>query len=123
MSKILVIDDDPVVLHTLTRMLQAQGHEVLTADDAEDALHKLTTARPDAVLMDLRMPGMDGVAFLRRLRASEGTRHTPVAVVTGDYFIADETALELQKLGSHVYFKPVWLEDLLHIIQRLLPDA
>jgi CheY-like chemotaxis protein len=123
MSKILVVDDDPGVVHTLARMLQAQGHEVLTAADGEAALLNVARVRPDAVLVDLRMPRMDGAAFLRQLRASEGSRRTPVAIITGDFSIADETALELQKLGSKLYFKPVWLEDLLHIVQHLLPDA
>jgi two-component system response regulator MprA len=104
-------------------MLQAQGHEVLIADDGEAALVKVTAARPDAVLVDLRMPRMDGVTFLRRLRASEGPRQTPVAIMTGDFSLSDETALELQTLGSKLYFKPGWLEDLLHIVEHMLPDA
>jgi two-component system response regulator MprA len=123
LSKILVVDDDPGVVHTIARMLHAQGHEVLMADGGEAALLKVTVARPDAVVVDLRMPHMDGVTFLRRLRASEGPRRTPVAVITGDFSISDETALELQTLGSRLYFKPVWLEDLLHIVEHLLPDA
>jgi two-component system response regulator MprA len=123
LPKILVVDDDPGVVTTIARMLQAQGHEVLFADDGEAALLKVTAARPDAVLVDLRMPRMDGVTFLRRLRASEGSRVTPVAIMTGDFSLSDETALELQTLGSKLYFKPVWLEDLLHIVEHLLPDA
>ena len=83
----------------------------------------MTARQPDAVLADLRMPRMDGLTFLRRLRAIEGPRRTPVAIMTGDFSISDETALELQTLGSKLYFKPVWLEDLLHIVADLLPDA
>jgi CheY-like chemotaxis protein len=104
-------------------MLQAQGHEVLMADDGEAALLKVAADRPDAVLVDLRMPRMDGVTFLRRLRAREGPRPMPVAIMTGDFSLSDESALELQSLGSKLYFKPVWLEDLLHIVEQLLADA
>jgi CheY-like chemotaxis protein len=104
-------------------MLQAQGHEVLTADGTEAALLNIARARPDAVLLDLRMPRIDGVTFLRRLRASEGERRTPVAVMTGDYLISEETARELKELGAELHFKPVWLEELTRIIKRLVPET
>lgn len=123
MSKILVVDDDLEVVRILERMLQALGHEVLTAADTEDALLKVAAARPDAVLVDLRMPRVDGMTFLRRLRASEGPRHTPVAVMTGDYSIDEETARALQEMGSNFHFKPVWLDDLSRIIQHLIPET
>jgi CheY-like chemotaxis protein len=68
----------------------------------------------------LRMPLIDGLGFLRRLRAGDGHRHTPVAIVTGDYFLDDTVATQLRELGATVRFKPLWLEDLVSLTRRLL---
>jgi two-component system response regulator MprA len=123
MLKVLIVDDDPAVVATFARMLRLEGYDVLTALDAETALHELDAFHPDAVLLDLRMPLMDGIAFLRRLRARNGQRHTPVAVLTADYFLDDATVHELKRLDSEVYFKPVWLDDLIAITRQLIHKA
>ena len=69
MAKVLIIDDDAGVVQGFARLLRREGYEVLTALDAEVALHDMETTHPDAVLLDLRMRRMDGLTFLRRLRA------------------------------------------------------
>ena len=56
------------------------------------------------------MPIVDGLVFPRRLRAQEHLRHTPVAIVTGDYFLDDMISRELGELGANVYFKPLWFD-------------
>src|SRR5882762_3216665 len=86
-ARVLIVDDDLGVVHAFGRMLRLEGYEVMTALDAEAALRKVETSHPDAVLLDLRMPLTDGLAFLRRLRARPEQRHTPVAIVTADYFV------------------------------------
>ena len=93
---------------------------MLKSLDSEDGLRKAETAYPDAILLDLRMPGVDGLAFLRRLRAFEDHRYTPVAVVTGDYFVDYTVTHELRGFGAVLCFKPLWFEDLIRITQRLL---
>jgi two-component system response regulator MprA len=100
--------------------LELEGYQVLTALDADAALREAETSHPDAVLLDLLMPLMDGLAFLQRLRAHDQLRNTAVAIVTGDYFVDEDTLTELAELGAEVYHKPVWLEDLVTIIGRLL---
>ena len=116
---ILIVEDDPGVIQTFARMLQILDYQVVTALDAESGLLQMARAHPDAVLLDLRMPFVDGLAFLRRLRLDSNDR-TPVAIVTGDYFIDDSLTRELQELDASVYFKPVWIEDLAHITEELL---
>jgi DNA-binding response OmpR family regulator len=69
------------------------------------------------------MPLVDGLAFLRRLRAREDQRQTPVAIVTGDYFIDDVVSNELRGLGADLYFKPLWLEDVVRITHTLVDRA
>jgi DNA-binding response OmpR family regulator len=66
------------------------------------------------------MPLANGVEFLRRLRADEGHRDTPVAVVTGDYSLDDTVAGELHQLGARVVFKPLLLAELVELTRRLL---
>ena len=116
----LIIDDDESALETFGRMLRLEGYEVQTAASAEAAFRKIETFRPDVILLDLRMPSADGIVFLRRLRAVDDNRHTPVAVITGDYVAGDTIARELQELEADLYFKPVWLMDLVGIAQGLL---
>jgi two-component system response regulator MprA len=101
-------------------MLRLEGYDVLTALDVETAFSTMAATPPDAILLDLHMPCTDGVAFLRRLRAREQGRHTPVAIITGDYSIAETLAREISALDAVVLFKPLWLDDLVAIVERLL---
>jgi DNA-binding response OmpR family regulator len=66
------------------------------------------------------MPLVDGLGFLRRLREYERHRSTPVAIVTGDYFLDDDVSAELRALGAELRFKPLWLDDLLGLARNLL---
>jgi DNA-binding response OmpR family regulator len=68
----------------------------------------------------LRMPLIDGLGFLRRLRGRDAQRATPVAIVTGDYFLDDSISSELRELGAQLRFKPLWLEDLVALARELL---
>ena len=88
-SKILIVDDDEGVTQTFARMLRLEGYQVRTAVSAENGLREAEESHPDAIILDLRMPLVDGLGFLRRLRAHDDQRDTPVAIVTGDYFLDD----------------------------------
>jgi DNA-binding response OmpR family regulator len=101
-------------------MLRIEGYEVRTAITAENGLRAADESHPDAIILDLRMPLVDGLGFLRRLRAKAEQRTTPVAIVTGDYFLEDEISSELRQLGAELRFKPMWLEDLVGLARNLL---
>lgn len=117
---ILIVDDDPGMLESFARLLRLSGYNVVTALDAETGWSEIARVHPDAILLDLRLPFMDGLAFLRRLRAQEKDRQLPVAIITGDYFFDETISHELHDLDARVYFKPLWLEELVLIAQRLL---
>ena len=119
-AKILIVDDDEGVTQTFARMLRLEGYAVRTAMSAENGLREAAEGHPDAIILDLRMPLVDGLGFLRRLRQHEGDRATPVAIVTGDYFLEDEVSDELRSLGAELRFKPLWLEDLVGLARNLL---
>ena len=119
-STILIVDDDEGVTQTFARMLTLEGFQVRTAFNAETGLRVATESHPNAIILDLRMPLIDGLGFLRRLRAQDSQRQTPVAIVTGDYFLDDSVADELRALGAELRFKPLWLEDLVGLARNLL---
>ena len=119
-ATILIVDDDEGVTQTFARMLRLEGFKVRTAVSAETGLREAQNSHPDAIILDLRMPLLDGLGFLRRLREHEPVRETPVAIVTGDYFLDDSVSTELRQLGAELRFKPLWLEDLVGLARNLL---
>lgn len=119
-GSILIVDDDEGVTQTFARMLSLEGYEVKTAFNARMGLELARQSLPDAIILDLRMPLVDGLGFLRQFRAIDGRRTIPVAIVTGDYFLEDAVAWELRELGAELRFKPLWLEDLVRLAQNLL---
>jgi len=119
-ATILIVDDDEGVTQTFARMLRLEGYHVHTAVNAETGLRQADRSHPDAIILDLRMPLVDGLGFLRRLRSRDDHRGTPVAIVTGDYFLDDSVANELRELGAELRFKPMWLEDLVGLARTLL---
>lgn len=80
--KILVVDDEPKVIELVRKMLEGYGYGVVSATDGPEALQQARTHRLDLILLDLAMPGMDGLEVLTRLRASKTTSQIPVVVVT-----------------------------------------
>jgi DNA-binding response OmpR family regulator len=117
---ILIIDDDQGVTDSFSRLLKLEGYDVRTAQSAEVGLREAERESPDAIILDLRMPWMDGLGFLRELRAHDRHRHVQVAIVTGDYFLDDELATELHSLGAELKYKPLWLDDLVELARTLV---
>jgi len=110
---ILVADDDDSILRVVTMMLGTKGIRVITADDGEQALERATKQLPDAILLDIRMPKLDGFEVFEKLRANPLTAHIPVAFFTADKDFTDFR--KAQEMGSLIYiskpFKPNTLID------------
>ena len=119
-GKVLIIDDDEAVTQTFAGILRLEGHEVRTAIDAESGLRQADALHPDAIIVDLRMPLINGLGFLYRLRSRERCKHTPVAIVTADYTLDESIPRELAELGAQLHFKPLWLEDVVDLAHSLL---
>jgi DNA-binding response OmpR family regulator len=117
---ILLVDDDPAVADTFSRMLKLEGFKVVSALSAEQGLELADNVRPDAILLDMRMPITNGLQFLRLVRAKPHLVEVPVAIVTGDYFLSDPIQHELKSLGASIRFKPLWLEDLIALARTLV---
>ena len=101
-------------------MLELENHQVSRALSAEAGLALAAAERPDAIIVDMRMPIMGGLEFLRHLRADPALQALPVGIVTGDYFLADEVLAELETLGARIRHKPVFIQDLAALAQELL---
>jgi DNA-binding response OmpR family regulator len=119
-SRILIVDDDVSVTDTFSRMLRLEGYEVWAALSADEGLTLAQAHRPHAVILDLRMPLTSGVQFLRAIRAIPGLTTTPVAIVTGDYYLDEEQAAEIKALSAELRYKPLWLEELVTLARELL---
>jgi len=79
---VLVADDDKDVLELVAAVLEEEGYEIETARDGLEALDRLSTRRPDLALLDVRMPGVDGVELSRRIRRNPRTRDVPVILLS-----------------------------------------
>ena len=120
---ILIVDDDPTITDTFSRLLQLEGFTVYAALSPKGGLEIAADKHPDAIILDLRMPLLSGLQFLQHLRKTPALQRTPVAIVTGDYFVDNGTTSEIEALGASVLFKPLWLEDLLSLARSLTEPA
>ena len=118
--RVLIVDDDVSVTDTFSRMLRLEGYEVWAALSADEGLMLAQTHRPHAVILDLRMPLTSGLQFLRAIRAIPSLTNTPVAIVTGDYYLDDAQSNEIKELGAELRYKPLWLEELVTLARELL---
>ncbi len=89
MAKVLVVDDLPATVRLLAADLEQQGHEVSVACDGCEALAMAAADRPDVILLDIMLPGMDGIEVCRRLKADDDLRMVPVIFVTAKHLEAD----------------------------------
>lgn len=80
--RILLVDDDTSLLVTLGDFLRFEGYEVVTANSGEQALERMASFDPDLIVLDMSMPGMGGIGFLRQITASDGSISHPVLVLT-----------------------------------------
>ena len=112
---ILVIDDQPIVAGALAESLQAAGNQVIIAGGGEEGLAILEKVRPDAVFLDLVMPGMDGLEVLRRIR--ERDTSLPVVILSG--WVSPETIERARQLGvADVLSKPEALKNVVDALSR-----
>ncbi len=116
-GRVLVVDDEPMVRETLGQVLTDEGYVVDLAVDGETALERVHVARPDAILLDLMMPGMNGRQFLQALREIPAFEHVPVLIMTAVHGLN----VNLATLGaSEVVEKPFNVDELLNKVALLV---
>jgi two-component system response regulator MprA len=115
--RVLVVDDEPAVRESLERVLRHDGFEVDLAVDGREAIRRLALARPDAVLLDVLMPHIDGLEVCRRMRDTGD--HTPVLMLTARDAVDDRVA-GLEAGADDYLVKPFALDELLARLRALL---
>lgn len=119
MARILIVDDSPTEMHKLTGMLEKHGHQVLKAETGADGVALARQEKPDAVLMDIVMPGLNGFQATRQLTKDEHTRHIPVIIITTKDQDTDRVWGTRQ--GARDYLtKPVDEESLIKVVNSVL---
>jgi DNA-binding response OmpR family regulator len=114
--RIIVADDDADLLELLRINLEAEGHTVNAASDGSQALELALTSRPDALVLDVMMPGLDGLEVTRLLRARPETAALPIVLLTARG--TNPEILEGWQSGANYYItKPFELEHLLYFIE------
>ncbi|RNG28258.1 response regulator transcription factor [Streptomyces botrytidirepellens] len=116
-SRILVVDDEPSVREAIGRALRCEGYEVDTAGDGVAALRRIEEEPPDLVLLEVMLPGLDGLAVARRLRASGRT--VPIMMVTGRDSVGDRI-VGLDNGADDYLVKPYACDELLARVRALL---
>jgi CheY-like chemotaxis protein len=114
---VLVVDDETSIRETIGDMLKMEGYRVELANDGLQALELMRTSQPDAILLDLSMPNMDGPTFLQQCRANPLCGGRPIAVMSASSKLS-EIADALQVQGTLA--KPFDMDVLLDTVERLL---
>jgi len=122
-GRLLIVDDDEGVRRAFAGILEMRGHEVRTAATADEGLRDLGGFRPDAILLDLRMPMVNGFGFLYRLRSHPRCSDLPVAIITGDCTLTEDSLMELRALGAELRHKPIGAHDLIALADLLLSQT
>src|SRR2546421_10021362 len=121
-ESILIIDDSPLNLKLSRVLLQSEGYIVRTATDGNEALLMLTTFKPSLVLMDIQLPGLDGLELTRRIKANVDTQHIVVVALTASVMKGDEE--KVRNAGCDGYIsKPFESKRLLLQIREYLDGA
>src|SRR4051812_40697959 len=121
---VLVIDDEPCICDLFARALSTSGFFTVTANTAEAALRLIERGlNPDAILLDLVMPGMGGLGFLLQIRSHPRRSHIPVAIVTGNCVMPTVVQHTASALNAEIHYKPLEIDAVLKLAERLVDSG
>ena len=121
MSTILIIDDSPTELHLFQNMLEKNGFDTLVADSGEEGLRQAKSSKPDCILMDVVMPGMNGFQATRKLNKDPVTSNIPVIIITTKDQETDK--IWGMRQGAVEYLvKPIGEKQLVHMINAVMAN-
>ena len=117
-TSVLIVEDENLLLNSLRKALSKEGYQVITATSGEEALDSFKANSTDVVLLDVRLPGMDGIQVLQRIKSLDVG--VPVVIMTA--FSGIKGAVEAIKLGAYDYIaKPFDIEELKFVLARASP--
>jgi two-component system, chemotaxis family, chemotaxis protein CheY len=122
MKHILLVDDDQLMHRLFQHHLQKAGYQMLSAMNGHDAIEVASRQHPDVIVMDIMMPGIDGLAVLRELKKADATKSIPVIIITANSHVM--AGKESETAGAAIFLtKPFSPTQLLHEIRRLVPPT
>ncbi len=121
MPTILIVDDSPTELHLFQDMLQKSGFDTLVADSGEDGIRQAETARPDCILMDIVMPGMNGFQATRKLTHDPKTSDIPIIMITNKDQETDKIWGMRQGAVEYIV-KPIGQKELVEKIKTVMAE-
>jgi two-component system cell cycle response regulator DivK len=119
MSLVLIVEDNDKNMKLVRDVLQAKGYQTLEAGTGEDGIRLAQERHPDLVLMDIRLPGINGIQTLAALRADPGTRNIPVIAVTASVMQQDRKQITDAGFDGYVG-KPIALQELLSAVAKAI---
>jgi two-component system cell cycle response regulator DivK len=119
MSLVLIVEDNERNLELVRDILQAKGHETLEAQNAEDGLTLAHTHNPELILMDIQLPGMNGIEALQALRADPGTSRIPIVAITASVTPSDRQAIMGAGFDGFIE-KPITVRSFLDVVEATL---
>jgi two-component system cell cycle response regulator DivK len=122
MSTVLIVEDNEKNMKLARDVLQAKGYRTLEAVTGEEGVQLAREKKPDLVLMDIQLPGINGIEAFRQLRADAGTRAIPVIAVTASVTPSDRSAINAAGFDAFLG-KPIRLKEFVDTVQRLLASA
>jgi two-component system cell cycle response regulator DivK len=121
-ARVLVIEDNAANLTFAVFLLESASHEVLTAADAEEGLARARSEIPDLILMDIQLPGMDGLEATAQLKRDEATRDIPVIALTALAMKGDEERIRAAGCNGYIA-KPMHYKEFLAAVSAQLAQA
>jgi two-component system, cell cycle response regulator DivK len=119
MAKVLVVEDNPVNMKLAITLLQSAGHNVLIANDAEAGLTLARDEQPNLILMDIQLPGMDGLQATKLLKDDDATRSIPVIALTALAMKGDEERIRAAGCDGYIA-KPMRYKEFLETVAAQL---
>ncbi len=119
MSLVLIIEDNEKNMKLARDVLQVKGYAILEAVTGEDGVRLAIERKPDLVLMDIQLPGINGIEALRQVRLDPGCAHIPVVAFTASVMQADRSQISAAGFDGFLS-KPINVKDFLDTVKRLL---
>ena len=120
-KKILAVDDEPTILKMLETRLKAEGYEVFTAHSGEEGLQQCKSLKPDAVILDIMMPDMDGNEVAAHMQEDPNLKNIPIIFLTA--VVKPQEIPKSRKIGGHYFLSKAFKrEELVGILKKMLSE-
>ena len=119
MASILVVDDEPDILKVVSFRLKRAGYNVVSAADGEEALKLVQKEKPDLILLDIRLPSIDGYEICKRIKSNNALKHTPIIFLTASSGARIVDAVKKFKADGYL-IKPFEPEELLKAVESII---